>query len=116
MTITSKRKTEIVETLVDRMLSRVQERAERINEDGGMPGDIALPGRERLDAYWAMTPDLTDLPLLIDPDWELRIRQGLDQPPVNPYWKNTLSIPGMLKRLSHDFMSLNERYADEALG
>ena len=113
MTIHSKRKSEIIEERVSRMHARIPERAATINEDGHLPGTLMMPGRERLDFFWARTPDFLDVPLLLDPDWELRIRNGLDNPPVNPYWKNMLSVPGMLKEYSQDFKSLMIRYADE---
>ena len=113
MTISSQRKSEIIEERVSRMHERIPRRAAAINEDGHLPGTMMMPGKERLDFYWARTPDFTDVPLLLDPDWELRIRNGLDKPPVNPYWLNHLSVPGMLKEYSQDFKSLILKYADE---
>lgn len=110
MTLTSQRMTEIIDEEVERMLKHEEAFAESIYVDGGFPGDLELPGPQRLKAYWAMTPDLSDIPLLLDPDWEMRIRHGLDQPPVNPYWKNQLRIPGSLKKLSQDFVKLNQKY------
>lgn len=110
MTISSQRKTAIIDEEVQRVLEREEALTESIYEDGGFPGDIQLPGPQRLNAYWTYTTDLTDIPLLIDPDWELRIRNGMDQPPVNPYWKNLLRIPGLLKKTSQDFVRLNQKY------
>lgn len=92
------------------MLQREKQRAESIYEDGGFIGDERLPGPERLDRYWLATRDLTDLPGLTDPNWEERIRQGFDPPPVNPYWKNLLREPGLLKEVSQDFMRLNQQH------
>src|SRR5678816_3403635 len=91
MVISSQRLTQIVDEQIEAMLKRVEKRAEAFNQDGAMVGDITMPGPQRLDKYWAVT-DLNDVPLLIDPDWELRIRNGLDQPPVSPYWKNLLRL------------------------
>lgn len=116
MTLTSQRKTEIIEERVTAMLKRIPDRAAAINEDGALPGDIMLPGPQRLDKYWAVTQDFSDVPLLLDPNWEQRIRQGLDQPPKNPYWLNLLRIPGLLKKTSADFVALNARYADRYQG
>ncbi len=79
---------------------------------GALPGDILPHGADRLQQYWAMTPDLSDLPKIIDPNFELRLRQGLDQPPVNPYWVNQLRIPGQFTLLAKDFMALNQRFID----
>jgi len=55
MTLTTKRKTQIIEERVNAMLDRIPERAAAINEDGGLPGDLLLPGPERLDRYWLLT-------------------------------------------------------------
>lgn len=112
MTLTAKRETEIIDEEIDAMYADEKQIADSIIDDGGMPGDIALPGPERLDAYWRVTPDLSDVPLLLDPDWELRIRNGFDRPPVNPYWKNLLRQPGLLKETAADFVRLNAQYAD----
>jgi hypothetical protein len=113
MTISSQRKSAIIEELVDRMHARIPARADAINQDGHLPGTLMMPGKQRLDFFWAMTPDFSDVPLLLDPDWELRIREGLDRAPVNPYWLNHLSIPGMLKQYSQDFKALILRYAED---
>lgn len=113
MTLSTERKTAIIEERVDRMLDRILDRAKAINQDGGLPGDLMLPGPQRLEQYWRYTPDLSDLPLLIDgKESEEMIRQGLVPPPVNPYWLNQLSIPGQFTELAQDFMSLNAQYAD----
>ncbi len=116
MTLTSQRKTQIIEEQVTAMLKRVKQRADAFNEDGAMVGDITMPGPQRLDKYWAVTPDLSDVPLLIDPGWEVRIRHGLDRPPVNPYWKNLLRVPGLLESTARDFVRLNQQYADRYQG
>jgi hypothetical protein len=112
MPLTAKEETDIIEEEIDAMFAEETDLANSIIADGGLPGDIALPGPERLDKYWAVTPDLSDVPLLIDPDWELRIRNGLDRGPVNPYWKNLLRQPGLLKATSQDFVRLNAQYKD----
>ena len=110
--LTPKEETEIADEEIDQMLKEEDGIVAEMVKDGSFIGDVMLPGPERLDQYWAMTPDLSDVPLLIDPDWELRIRHGLDRPPVNPYWKNLLREPGLLKSTSQDFVSLNQRFAD----
>ncbi len=84
---------------------------------GALPGDILPHGADRLQQYWAMTPDLRDLPRIIDPaNYELRLRQGLepsDHPdPYNPYWANQIRVPGQFTLLAKDFMSLNQRFID----
>ena len=112
MTIRSGRKSEIVDERVQRMHTNVPKRAAVFNEDGWLVGTTMLPGRERLDFFWART-EFADVPLLLDPGWEVRIRNGLDNPPVNPYWKNMLSVPGMLKEYSQDFRRLIIRFAGE---
>lgn len=116
MTITSARKTAIVEEEVTAMLERVQKRADAFNQDGAMIGDLHMPGPKRLDQYWAATPNLADVPYLTDPNWEDRIRQGLDKPPVNPYWVNLLRVPGLLKKTAADFVRLNAQYSDKYEG
>lgn len=111
MTLSTKRKSEIIEERVNRMLDRIPERAKAINQDGGLPGDLLLPGPERLDRYWLLTKDLRDIPLLIDgKESERLIREGVIPPPVNPYWKNQIRIPGQFAELAADFMALNQRY------
>lgn len=112
MTLTSKRRTEIADEEIDRMLSHEKEAMDAIYEDGGFIGDVALPAPERLDRYWLVTPDLSDLSLLIEPGAEEMIRQGLIPGPVNPYWKNLLREPGLFKEQAADFMRLNQRYPD----
>ncbi len=84
---------------------------------GALPGDILPPGMDRLEDYWAKTPALPDgtnpdVAKIIDPNYELRLRQGLDQPPVNPYWVNQLRIPGQFTLLAKDFMALNQKFID----
>lgn len=111
MTLTTKRKTELIEERVNAMLDRIPERARSINEDGGLPGDLLLPGPQRLDRYWLLTKDLSDLPLLIDAkESEMLIRKGVIPGPVNPYWINQLRIPGQFTELAQDFMALNKQY------
>lgn len=102
--------TEIADEEVDRALKGEKERADSIYADGGFIGDIQMPGPQRLDRYWLVTPNLADLAGLSDPNWEDRIRAGFDPPPVNPYWMNLLREPGLLKKTSQDFMRLNAQY------
>jgi hypothetical protein len=112
MVLSAKRKTEIADEEVTRVLEDEKRIVDSLAAEGGFIGDIMLPGPERLDKYWAMTPDLNDVPLLIDSGWELRIRNGLDRAPVNPYWRNLLREPGLLEKTSRDFVRLNTQYAD----
>ncbi len=78
---------------------------------GALPGDILPHWLDRLQQYWAVTPR-EDLPKIIDPNFELRLRQGLDQPPVGPFWLNQLRIPGQFTLLAKDFMALNQKFID----
>lgn len=116
MVLSAKRITEIADEEVDRILKKEKYMVDTLYGEGGFIGDIMLPGPERLDKYWAVTPDLSDVMMLTDPDWELRIRNGLDNPPVNPYWLNLLREPGLLKSTSQDFLRLNAQYADRYQG
>lgn len=93
------------------MLKRIPDRAAKINEDGALPGDIMLPGPERLDKYWTLI-QFADVPKLLDPNWEMVIRNGLDPGPVSPYLKNLLRVPGLLKQVGADFTRLNAQYAE----
>lgn len=112
MTLTVKEENDIIDEEVDLMYEEENEMVENIADDGGLPGDLLFPGPERLDRYWLVTKDLSDLQLLIDPNSEEFIRRNLIRPPVNPYWLNQLSIPGEFTKKAKDFMALNARYAD----
>lgn len=116
MVLSAKEEAQIIDEEIEAMFAEEEELADQILEDGGMPGDIALPGPQRLDRYWAVTPDLSDVLLLVDPDWESRIRAGLDKGPVNPYWINLLREPGLLKKTSQDFVRLNKQHEDRYEG
>lgn len=116
MVLSAKRITEIADEEVDRILEKEQYMVDTLYGEGGFIGDIVLPGPQRLDRYWAVTPDLSDVLMLVDPDWESRIRAGLDKGPVNPYWINLLREPGLLKKMSQDFVRLNTQHEDRYQG
>ncbi len=111
--LTPREQTELTDEVIDRMFAEENDLVAELAEDGGFIGDILLPGPKRLDAYWAATPDLSDVPGLLDPNWESLIRRGLDPGPKNPYWKNLLREPGLLKEVSQDFVRLNKLYFEE---
>jgi len=109
MSLSAKRETEIADEEIQRALEDENRLVAEMSKEG-LIGDIHLPGPQRLDRYWLVTPDLSDIPGLTDPEWESQIRQGFAPPPVNPYWRNLLRIPGLLKELSRDFIKLNAQY------
>lgn len=111
MSLSAQRETEIAEEEIRRSLADENRIVAELSKEG-LIGDIHMPGPERLDRYWLLTKDLADLPGLTDPTWEDRIRQGFDNPPVNPFWVNLLREPGLLKKTAADFMSLNAKYQD----
>jgi hypothetical protein len=116
MVVSAKRKTEIADEEVTRSLKDEQYYVDTLYEEGGFIGDIMLPGPARLDKYWSVTPDLSDLELITDPNYEVRLRQGLDRPPVNSYWMNLLREPGLFTKTALDFVRLNAQYADRYAG
>lgn len=111
MSLSARRETEIAEEEIRRALEDENRLVAEMSKEG-LIGDIPLPAPQRLDRYWLVTKDLSDLAGLSDPNWEDRIRQGFDPPPVNPYWVNLLREPGLLKKTSQDFMRLAAQYAD----
>ena len=90
---------------------RIQQRAEELFPDGVFPGTKPLQGRQKLTQYLTVTVDLSDLELIADPDYEMKLRANLDRPPLSPYWLRTLSIPGEFTKQAKEFVDLMERYA-----
>ena len=76
------------------------------------PGTKPLQGRQKLTKYFRATVDLSDLELIADPDYEMKLRANLDRPPLSPYWLRTLSIPGEFTKQAKEFVDLMTRYAE----
>lgn len=112
MTLSSQKKTQIIEERVRLMHERIPKRAAALNEDGHLPGTIFLPGPQRLDKYWQFI-SLNDAMKCLNPHWEDDIKMGLDPVgPESPYLKNLLRVPGLFKKTTADFVRLNAQYAD----
>lgn len=116
MVVSAKRKTAIADEEITRSLEQEKYYVDTLYGEGGFIGDIMLPGPQRLDQYWTYTPNLSDIELITDPNYETRLRAGLDRPPINPYWKNLLREPGLFTKTAADFVRLNAQYADRYQG
>ncbi len=99
--------------VVNEYMENFEEFAHSIWEDGVMPGTSPLPWKKRLVNYLIVTQDLTrtpdgknDLDRLVDDDYLLKLDNGLEHPPVNPYWLNQLSIRSSYERNRKDFVRL----------
>lgn len=116
MTISSQRKTQIIEERVRLMHERVPKRAKALNEDGHLPGTILLPAPQRLMKYRQVI-SFSDAIKCLNPSWESDIRSGLDPVgPESPYLKNLLRVPGLFKQVTADYVALEKRDAEKQGG
>lgn len=82
---------------------------------GVFPGTVPLSPRQELTSFLAETVDLSDFELIFDPEYEQRVRAGLEtRVPMSPRWKQRLMMPGEFTRAGKRFQELSERYVDEA--
>lgn len=103
--------TKIVNEEVTALFKDFQKEADTIY-GGGMLGDMKLKGPQELTAMLSQITDLRDIPMLLDPEWEDRIRQNLDVPPASPMLFEKLAIPGMLTEFGKRFSVLIDRYVE----
>ena len=106
MVVPISRQTEIIDEEVKRALIGILEEANAIFPDDGLPGDVKLRGQEKLDSMMAMVTDFADLPKLMDPNYELLFRAGLEEPPVSPRLLTLLRIPGEFTKISKEIIRL----------
>ena len=103
--------TRMIEEKAIRFAKQIIPRSEELFPDGVFPGTKPLQGRQKLTQYLTVTVDLSDLELIADPDYEMKLRANLDRPPISPYWQKTLSIPGEFTKQAKEFVALMEKYA-----
>lgn len=115
MTISSQRKSQIIEERVRLMRERIPERAKTLNEDGHLPGTILLPAPQRLLKYRQVI-SFADAIKCLNPDWESWILKGIDPGPESPYLKNLLRVPGLFKQVTADYVALEMRDAEKTKG
>ena len=103
--------TAIVNEEITAMFKDFQQEAEAIY-GGGMLGDLKLKGPQEFQAMIDQITDLRDITMLLDPEWEDRIRRQEDIPPYSPKLLEKLAIPGMLKDFGKRFAVLIDRYVE----
>ena len=104
--------TKLMQDKANAYADRIQQRAEELFPDGVFPGTKPLQGRQKLTQYLTVTVDLSDLELIADPNYEMKLRAGLEiRTPLSPYWQRTLSIPGEFTKQAAEYVDLMERYA-----
>lgn len=97
--------TELMKEAVAEMLAELEPLSREVYSDGVLPGTFHLSAPERLANYLNNT-DPSDMELLIDDDYLLRLKNGLDRPPVSPFWLNQISTQGTYERNRRDFVRL----------
>ncbi len=108
--------TELMQEAVKEMLAELEPLSREIYADGVLPGTYSLSSAERLANYYSNT-DPADWALMFeydealgqwgtDENYLLRLRNGLDAPPVSPFWLNMVSTQGTFERNRRDFMRL----------
>ncbi len=100
MTLSISRRTEIIQEVVDRRLTTILDVADSIFPDDGLPGDVTLKGKQADEALLAMVTVWSDWAKVLDPDYEMVFRAGLDTPPESPALLQLLSIPGEFTKLA----------------
>lgn len=113
MTLSAQRETQIADEEIQRSLEDENRLVRELSKEG-LIGDVHLPAPERLDRYWLLTPNLTDVPLLAAaaefPQIEELMRSGEAPMPVNPHWQNLMREPGLFTEQAKDFIRLNAQY------
>lgn len=99
------RQTELIEETVGELVKEFEDWIDNVYSDGILPGLKPLGAKERLAGYLNST-DPADYELLIDNDYLMRLQQGLDRPPVSPFWLNSVSSPATYDRMRRDFLHL----------
>lgn len=97
--------TALMKETVNDLLAELQEMASQIYSDGIFPGTSPLPAKQRLVNYLTAT-DPQDYSKIFDEDYLLRLSQGLETPPISPYWLNQLSVRSSYDRNRKDFVRL----------
>ncbi len=105
LNIGGERQTELIEEAIKEILGEIENWSDSVYSDGILPGLKPLPAKERLANYY-MNTDPADMELLIDNDYLLRLKYGLDRPPVSPFWLNAVSSQGTFERMRRDFLHL----------
>lgn len=99
------RQTELIEEAVREIIGELEDWTGSVYADGILPGLKPLGAKERLASYLQQT-DPADMELLIDDDYLLRLKYGLERPPVSPFWLNAVSSQGTFERMRRDFLHL----------
>lgn len=105
LNIPGERQTELIEETVADLVKELEGWSDSVYSDGILPGTKTPMAKERLAGYYEMT-DPADMELLIDDDYLLRLKHGLDRPPVSPFWLNAVSSQGTFERMRRDFLHL----------